>query len=147
MMRPMQEPQQRVLPTAPALGRLPSFARQPHGSGGQLTPLSSCLASPLPHILSSPASRQAFATFMSALALDAAHLPSVMSIGSLYKARAMLPDALAAYSRAHELAPGVNLICVWRGLIPRPGLPISFRRRRRLQPWPRYSPPLTRPFR
>ena len=47
---------------------------------------------------------------MSALALDAAHLPSVMSIGSLYKARAMLPDALAAYSRAHELAPGVNFV-------------------------------------
>ena len=116
----------------------------------------SCLASPLPHI-PSPASRQAFATFMSALALDAAHLPSVMSIGSLYKARAMLPDALAAYSRAHELAPGVKL-CAWMGggglrasELPRPHrsplchphpsssphsppwpwLPISFRRRGR----------------
>ena len=48
----------------------------------------------------------AFATFMSALAIDASHLPSLMSVGALYRGRAMLGEALAALSRAHELAPG-----------------------------------------
>jgi Flp pilus assembly protein TadD len=48
----------------------------------------------------------AFATFMSALAIDASHLPSLMAVGALYRGRAMLGEALAALSRAHELAPG-----------------------------------------
>lgn len=88
---------------------------------------------------------------MSALALDAAHLPSIMSIGALYKARAMLPDALAAYSRAHELAPGAEL-CLCVGVFGRQGkalTTLSFPRppdslaqamRAPALPWPRCSP-------
>ncbi|KAG1668374.1 hypothetical protein FOA52_004883 [Chlamydomonas sp. UWO 241] len=47
----------------------------------------------------------AFSTYMSVLSVDPAHLPSILSLGGLYKSRAMLEDAHAAFARAFELAP------------------------------------------
>lgn len=45
---------------------------------------------------------------MATLALDPCYLPSILSLGTLYKVKGMLLDALAAYTRAHELAPGAD---------------------------------------
>jgi|LauGreStaDraftv2_3_1035109.scaffolds.fasta_scaffold09868_3 hypothetical protein len=49
---------------------------------------------------------------MSVLALDSAHLPSIMAVGAMYRGRAMLEDAHAAFARAYELAPGT----LWESL-------------------------------
>ncbi|GAX74309.1 hypothetical protein CEUSTIGMA_g1758.t1 [Chlamydomonas eustigma] len=46
----------------------------------------------------------AFATYMSIIAVDNAHLPSILSVGAMYKGRGMLPDALTVYSKAYEIA-------------------------------------------
>jgi hypothetical protein len=43
---------------------------------------------------------------MSALTTDAAHVDSLKAVAALYKSRGMLPEALAAYERASEAAPG-----------------------------------------
>jgi tetratricopeptide (TPR) repeat protein len=66
--------------------------------GGNLacTGHSSCTCCPL----------QAYATYMLALSMDSTYLPCIMSVGQLYKGRGMLQDAMAAFSRAYELAPG-----------------------------------------
>mmetsp|Transcript_37645 Transcript_37645/g.111342 ORF Transcript_37645/g.111342 Transcript_37645/m.111342 type:complete len:770 (-) Transcript_37645:253-2562(-) len=47
----------------------------------------------------------AFAAYTMVLAADARHVPSMLSLGTLYKARSMLDDAFAAFSRAYELEP------------------------------------------
>jgi hypothetical protein len=43
---------------------------------------------------------------MSIIAMDNTHLPSIISVGAMYKGRGMLPDALTAYSKAYEIAKG-----------------------------------------
>lgn len=48
---------------------------------------------------------QAFASYMSAVAADPNLVPALLSVGVLYKSRAMLMEALAAFNRARELKP------------------------------------------
>ncbi|KAF5828446.1 O-linked N-acetylglucosamine transferase [Dunaliella salina] len=47
----------------------------------------------------------AFATFMSVLSINCDHVPSICSVGEIYKAKGMLQESAAAYSKAREVAP------------------------------------------